>query len=61
MQVDKRDARIYVFDPTGRLCGVFASPSGRVTEIAFDGDRLFAHVDGKTYVRKMLAEGPKTK
>jgi gluconolactonase len=48
---------IQVFDPTGRLCGVFTAPPGRVTELAFDGDRLFARADGKVFVRKMLAEG----
>jgi hypothetical protein len=51
---------LQVFDPTGRLCGVFTAPPGRVTELAFDGDRLFARADGKVFVRKMLAEG-KTK
>ena len=50
---------IQVFDPTGRLCGVFTAPAGRVTELAFDGDRLFARADGKVFVRKMLAEGKK--
>lgn len=50
---------IQIFDPTGRLCGVIASPPGRVTELAFDGTQLFAHADGKVYVRKMLAEGRK--
>jgi hypothetical protein len=48
---------IQVFDPTGRLCGVFTAPPGRVTELAFDGRRLFARADGKVFVRKMLAEG----
>jgi hypothetical protein len=48
---------IQVFDPTGRLCGVFTAPPGVVAELAFDGDRLFARADGKVYVRKMLAEG----
>jgi hypothetical protein len=48
---------IQVFDPTGRLCGVFTAPPGRVTALAFDGDRLFARADGKPFVRKMLAEG----
>jgi sugar lactone lactonase YvrE len=50
---------IQVFDPTGRLCGVFTAPPGRVTELAFDGDRLFARADGNVFVRKMLAEGKK--
>jgi hypothetical protein len=50
---------IQVFDPTGRLCGVFTAPPGRVTELAFDGDRLFARAGGKVFVRKMLAEGTK--
>jgi hypothetical protein len=50
---------IQVFDPTGRLCGVFTSPPGRVTELAFDGDQLFARAEAKVYVRKMLAEGRK--
>ena len=50
---------IQVFDPTGRLCGVFTAPPGRVTELAFDGDRLVARADGKVFVRKMLAEGRK--
>ena len=45
---------IQVFDPTGRLCGVFTAPPGRVTDLAFDGDRLFARVGDKTYVRQML-------
>ena len=52
---------IQVFDPTGRLCGVFTGPSGRVTELTFDGDRLYARADGKAYVRQMLAEGPASK
>jgi sugar lactone lactonase YvrE len=50
---------IQVFDPTGRLCGVFTSPPGHVTELAFDGDRLFAKAGDKVYVRQMLAEGKK--
>lgn len=50
---------IQVFDPTGRLCGVFTAPAGRVTELAFDGDRLFAKADGRVFVRMMLAEGKK--
>jgi len=49
---------IQVFDPTGRICGVFPAP-GRVTEMAFDGDRLFAHVGDKVFVRIMLATGQK--
>ena len=48
---------IQVFDPTGRLCGVFSAPPGRTNELAFDGDRLFALADGKAYVRQMLAAG----
>lgn len=50
---------IQVFDPTGRLCGVFTAPPGRVTEMAFRGDRLFARAGDKVYVRQMLAEGPR--
>ena len=50
---------VQVFDPTGRLCGVFTAPPGRVTELAFDGDRLFAQTEGKVFVRKMIAEGKK--
>jgi len=50
---------LQVFDPTGRLCGVFTAPPGKVTELAFDGDRLFARADGKVFVRRMLAEGKK--
>jgi hypothetical protein len=50
---------IQIFDPTGRLCGVITSPPGRVTELVFDGNQLFARADGKAYVRKMLAEGRK--
>jgi sugar lactone lactonase YvrE len=49
---------IQSFDPTGRLNGVFTAPPGRVTELDFDGNRLFAKADGKVYVRVMLAEGP---
>jgi hypothetical protein len=48
---------IQVFDPTGRLCGVFTAPPGHVTELAFDGDRLFARAGDKVFVRKMLATG----
>ena len=48
---------IQVFDPTGRLCGVITAPPGRVYELAFDGDRLFARVGDEKYVRQMLAEG----
>jgi hypothetical protein len=48
---------IQVFDPTGRLCGVFTAPPGRVTELVFNGDRLFARVADKVFVRKMLAKG----
>jgi sugar lactone lactonase YvrE len=48
---------IQVFDPTGRLCGVFTAPTGRITDLAFAGDRLFARVGDKVFVRRMLAEG----
>jgi len=48
---------IQVFDPTGRLCGVFTAPPGQVSELAFDGDRLFARAGGKVFVRTMLAQG----
>ncbi|MBO0698513.1 MAG: hypothetical protein J2P46_08970, partial [Zavarzinella sp.] len=44
---------IQVFDPTGRLCGVFTAPPGRVGELAFVNDRLFARVGDKVFVRKM--------
>ena len=50
---------IQVFDPTGRLCGAFTAPPGRVTGLTFDGERLFARVGEEVFVRKMLAEGPK--
>jgi hypothetical protein len=50
---------IQVFDPTGRLCGVFTAPPGHVTELAFDGDRLFARAGDKVFVQKMLATGTK--
>jgi SMP-30/gluconolaconase/LRE-like protein len=50
---------IQVFDPTGRLCGVITAPPGRVTEMAFRGDRLFARAGDKVYMRQMLAEGPR--
>jgi hypothetical protein len=48
---------IQVFDPTGRLCGVFTAPPGRVTELTFDGDRLYARAENNVFVRTMLAEG----
>jgi sugar lactone lactonase YvrE len=50
---------IQSFDPTGRLNGVFTAPPGRVTELTFDGNKLYARADGKVYVRIMLAEGAK--
>jgi len=50
---------IQVFDPTGRLCGVFTAPPGRVTELAFDGDRLLARAGDKVYVRQVFANGTK--
>jgi len=50
---------IQVFDPTGRLCGVVTAPPGHITELAFDGNRLFAKTGDKVFVRKMLAEGKK--
>jgi enterochelin esterase family protein len=50
---------IQIFDPTGRLCGVITSPPGRVTELAFDGNQLYARAGDKVYVRTMLAEGRK--
>jgi sugar lactone lactonase YvrE len=50
---------IQIFDPTGRLCGVITAPTGRVTEMAFDGNQLFARAGDKVYVRTMLAEGRK--
>jgi sugar lactone lactonase YvrE len=50
---------IQVFDPTGRLCGVFTAPPGRISELAFQSDRLFGRVGDKVYVRTMLAEGSK--
>ena len=53
------DLGIQAFDPTGRLCGVFTAPPGRITELAFDGDRLFAKVGNTVFVRNMLAEGKK--
>lgn len=48
---------IQVFDPTGRLCGVITAPPGRVTELAFQGNRLYAQAGDKVFVREMLAEG----
>jgi hypothetical protein len=50
---------IQVFDPTGRLCGVFTAPPGHITELAFDRDRLFAKAGDRVFVRKMLAAGAK--
>lgn len=50
---------VQVFDPTGRLCGVFTAPPGRVAGLWFAGDRLFARAGDKVYARRMLAEGPK--
>jgi hypothetical protein len=38
---------------------VFTAPPGRITELAFDGDRLFAKVGNTVFVRNMLAEGKK--
>jgi sugar lactone lactonase YvrE len=55
------ELEIQVFDPTGRLCGVFTNPPGHVTEMAFDGDRLLARANRKVFVRNMLAEGVKPK
>jgi hypothetical protein len=52
---------IQIFDPIGRLCGVIANPAkGKVSALAFvgqDKDQLAAVVDGKIYVRVMLARG----
>jgi hypothetical protein len=48
---------VQVFDPTGRICGVFPAP-GRIGEMAFDRDRLFARVEDKVFVRQMFAQGP---
>ncbi|MSR52332.1 MAG: hypothetical protein EXS09_03455 [Gemmataceae bacterium] len=50
---------IQSFDPTGRLNGVFTAPPGRVTELAFEGNRMYARAESKVYVRIMLAEGKK--
>jgi len=50
---------IQIFDPTGRICGVITAPPGRVTELAFNGNQLFARAGDKVYVRTMLAEGRK--
>jgi len=50
---------IQSFDPTGRLNGVFTSPPGRVTELTFEENRLYARADGKVFIRIMLAEGKK--
>jgi len=46
---------IQVFDPTGRLCGVFTSPGSGITSLEFDGNKLFAVTGDKTYVRIMQA------
>src|SRR5262249_47580840 len=48
---------IQVFDPTGGLCGVIMAPPGRVTELAFQGNRLYAQSGDKVFARTMLAEG----
>ena len=50
---------IQVFDPTGRLCGVFtAPPGGKVTALAFHGNVLRARCGENAFARKMLAEAP---
>ena len=50
---------IQVFDPTGRLCGVFTSPpGGKVTALAFHGNVLRARCGENAFARQMLAEGP---
>ncbi len=50
---------IQAFDPTGRLCGVFTAPMGKVDEITFAGSNLYARVGNAVYVRKMNAVGAK--
>jgi sugar lactone lactonase YvrE len=50
---------IQVFDPTGRLCGVMTAPPGKVTELTFAGDLLYARAGDAMFVRRMLAEGKK--
>jgi enterochelin esterase family protein len=62
-----RDGRVYaatpvgvqVFDPTGRLCGVVASPAlGAAVELLwFDGDTLVAVANGTRYTRKLRTRG----
>src|SRR5262245_18414093 len=48
---------IQVFDPTGRLCGVITGPPGRLTELAFQENRLYAQSGDKVFVRTTFAEG----
>lgn len=50
---------IQAFDPTGRLCGVFTAPTGKIEELTFKGSQLFARVGQAVFVRKMNAIGPK--
>jgi hypothetical protein len=52
---------IHVYDPTGRLCGVFEAPKkGRVLAMTFirNGSELLVVIEGSTYVRKMMAKEP---
>ena len=62
-----RDGRIYaatpigvqVYDPTGRLCGVVASPvlGAGVDLMWFQGDQLVVAVGGTRYTRKLRTAG----
>jgi hypothetical protein len=68
MTID-REGRIYastllgvqVFDPTGRLCGVFtpAAP-GMPGQLRFEGNELAIWIGEQKYVRKLNTAGAKT-
>lgn len=54
---------IQVYDPTGRLCGVFSSPNReKIEKLTWTGenrDELVAIMGKTAYSRRMIAKGPK--
>lgn len=54
------EAGLQMFDPTGRLCGVIASPAPKAVSVEFSGPDLawiYLAADGKIFRRKTLSRG----
>ena len=54
------DVGLQMFDPTGRLCGVIATPAPKAVSVEFAGPDLawiYLAADGKVFRRKTLSHG----